>query len=375
MIDLKKGWGNVAPQRPASYYSAATACYLAHVEGGQSIRAIAAKMDLHPSTVMRRIRKIELMRDDPLVDQYLSATPEPELFNSPTESGEKMTSQNLSFDPKTLVRNPQEEKRILRRLCETGAFLAVSESLAKAVVMRTDGKGTQTRTAVVDSRLAGAMVLKDWVRCTKTGKISCYEVSPAGRAALKRILAQEAQNVSHQAGFSEAPSVFSEQHKEWGERVVAGDGDAKPRKMRVNLRESPLSTLGRKKGKDGTSFLTAELVSAGERFREDFELSQIGPRVAQNWERFLTPRDGNSMGSGEGGYSAAQQRFSAALTALGPGLGDITMRCCCFLEGLEAAEKRMGWSARSGKIVLRIALQRLSAFYCESGSEHLRKIG
>ena len=39
------------------------------------------------------------------------------------------------------------------------------------------------------------------------------------------------------------------------------------------------------------------------------------------------------------------------------------MRCCCCLEGLEAAEKRLGWSARSGKIVLRIALMRLHQHY------------
>ena len=51
---------------------------------------------------------------------------------------------------------------------------------------------------------------------------------------------------------------------------------------------------------------------------------------------------------------------------LGPGLGDMVLRCCGFLEGLEAAEKRMGWSARSGKIVLRIALQRLKRHYDET---------
>ena len=33
------------------------------------------------------------------------------------------------------------------------------------------------------------------------------------------------------------------------------------------------------------------------------------------------------------------------------------------MEGLERAEKKMGWSARSGKIVLRIALQRLKRHY------------
>ena len=52
--------------------------------------------------------------------------------------------------------------------------------------------------------------------------------------------------------------------------------------------------------------------------------------------------------------------------SLGPGLGDMALRCCCYLEGLEAAEKRLGWSARSGKIVLRIALQRLRRHYEET---------
>ena len=54
-----------------------------------------------------------------------------------------------------------------------------------------------------------------------------------------------------------------------------------------------------------------------------------------------------------------------ALADLGPGLGDVVLRCCCFLEGMEAVERRMGWSARSGKIVLRIALLRLRQHYDE----------
>jgi hypothetical protein len=43
----------------------------------------------------------------------------------------------------------------------------------------------------------------------------------------------------------------------------------------------------------------------------------------------------------------------------------MVLRCGCYLEGLEVTEKRMGWSARSGKIVLRIALQRLKRHYEE----------
>ena len=55
-------------------------------------------------------------------------------------------------------------------------------------------------------------------------------------------------------------------------------------------------------------------------------------------------------------------------------ISDVALRCCCYLEGLELAEKRMGWSARSGKIVLRIALQRLKRHY-EDASESSRMIG
>lgn len=108
---------------------------------------------------------------------------------------------------------------------------------------------------------------------------------------------------------------------------------------------------------------------AGERLREDFELAQLGPRVAQNWERFMTggDRGGFNPNAGTtGGSERARDRVALALRDLGPGLGDMVLRCCCFLEGLETAEKRLGWSARSGKIVLRIALQRLKRHYDET---------
>jgi hypothetical protein len=116
-------------------------------------------------------------------------------------------------------------------------------------------------------------------------------------------------------------------------------------------------------------FLGPELVEAAERLREDFELAQMGPRVAQNWDRFLTGGDRGGFQSDSGGAEgprAARDRVALALRDLGPGLGDVALRVCCFLEGIEAAERRMGWAARSGKIVLRIALQRLRRHYDET---------
>ncbi|HRM74884.1 MAG TPA: DUF6456 domain-containing protein, partial [Paracoccus sp. (in: a-proteobacteria)] len=100
----------------------------------------------------------------------------------------------------------------------------------------------------------------------------------------------------------------------------------------------------------------------------DFELAQMGARVAQNWDRFLTAGIDVSRMSGShgGGAEGARNRVAAALRELGPGMGDMCLRVCCFLEGIEMTERRLGWSARSGKIVLRLALQRLERHYRET---------
>ena len=122
--------------------------------------------------------------------------------------------------------------------------------------------------------------------------------------------------------------------------------------------------LARRKGPDGARFLTPAEVEAGERLRDDFERAQIGPRVAQDWTRFLTPSDGAPGACSPAlGPDDARKRFASALDALGPGLSDVALRACCFLEGLESTERRMGWSARSAKVVLKIALQRLVSHY------------
>jgi hypothetical protein len=165
-------------------------------------------------------------------------------------------------------------------------------------------------------------------------------------------------------GMAEAPSPFLTQHMDLAEQVVEMPDGASER-LRVNLAESPLGALARKRGADGKPFLAPELVAAGERLRLEFERAQMGPRVGQNWDRFLTAGDRGAFGPSDpvGGPEAARTGVSEALRALGPGLGDVALRVCCFLEGLEVAEKRLGWSARSGKVVLRIALQRLADHY------------
>ncbi len=247
-----------------------------------------------------------------------------------------------------------EALRILRRLCEAGAVLAVAAQMDKAVVVRDGDQGDPTRTAVVDRPVAEAMALKGWIACDEPGRIARYRITKTGRATLSAMLADAENRAS---GFTDAQAPFSAACDD------TGDQDA-PRRARYNVTESPLIALARRKGRDGAQFIPNDLVRAGERLREDFELSQMGPRVTQDWSRFLTtPGGGGGAGGHARGFEAARRRVEGALHDLGPGLGDIALRCCCHLEGLERAEQRMGWSARSGKIVLRIALQRLKRHY------------
>ncbi|WP_284323392.1 DUF6456 domain-containing protein [Cypionkella aquatica] len=340
--------------------------YLDHTEDGQSYRSLARREGRHASTVMRAVRRYETRRDDPLLDEALCA------LSHGLDSGLPLI--NKDDDAMTAPLRPHmivadeatilsEGKRILRRLVEPGAVLAFAPDMEKAVVMREFPDGHSARTAVVERVIAQAFALKDWISCRKPGRVATYEISTLGRAALKRMVADEDRG----GGFAEAQAAFGGTPRGWDARLPSDE--AGPRRIRYNLAESPVAVLGRRRDKDGKLYLEPELVVAAERLREDFELAQMGPRAAQNWERFLTGAD-RIPPRAEPGMAeaprAARDRVAAALRDLGPGLGDVALRVCCFLEGIETAEQRLGWAARSGKVVLRIALQRLRRHFDET---------
>ncbi len=60
---------------------------------------------------------------------------------------------------------------------------------------------------------------------------------------------------------------------------------------------------------------------------------------------------------------AAQQRFDAAIAQAGRDLSDILWRVVCAGESLAMAEKGLQWPSRSGKLVQRIALDRVADYY------------
>lgn len=147
---------------------------------------------------------------------------------------------------------------------------------------------------------------------------------------------------------------------------VAPESDGGAERPRVNLRESPLQWLARRRDADGAPFLSAAAVLAGERLRADATEAAMLPSVTVNWSRMeqttarAMPRD-PAMASER--VIAARQRVRAAHRALGSGLGGFTLDVCAFLVPLQAAEGARGWPARSGKVILRLALDQLADHY------------
>jgi hypothetical protein len=129
------------------------------------------------------------------------------------------------------------------------------------------------------------------------------------------------------------------------------------RRVTVNLAESPLSWL------HARGHLSDAQLAAGECLRRDFERAQLSPGVTMRWDAVRI------AGTGERGLNpterqlAARQRFDGALATAGKDLADILWRVVCAGETLPTAERALAWPVRSGKLVLRIALDRVAGFY------------
>ena len=162
----------------------------------------------------------------------------------------------------------------------------------------------------------------------------------------------------------EGVSAFQRQHRDT-ESIVLNDGDG-PIIAEINLAESPLAQLTRRKGRDGRPFLTSAEFDAGERLRADYTLACMMPRLGANWEMTVSsPRRGEAGRSADltNAALAARQRVDRAVRTVGPELSGILVDVCCFLKGLETVERERSWPLRSGKMMLKAALGILARHY------------
>lgn len=346
--------------RIPNWVPAYAARYLVHTEKGVSIRELARRSNCHASTILRQIRRVEARRDDPLIDAALSNL-SAQVSLPTARSSKKETSGMNAMTSNATKSNDilnEEARAVLTALCQPGAVLAVAPGVEKAAVMRQLGEGPPERLAVTDTWVAEAMALKDWIACHANGRVARYQITPEGRSAMQSMIVRGGEGATdHGICVDLDASVGSKEENP-------------PKRVRFHSYEGPLVILARRRDKEGNPFLSRDLVKAGERLREDFELAHLEPGLTQDWLQFLTPATKRGVGDNSRGMpAAARERVQKAMEVLGEGLSDVALSCCCHMEGMEATEKRLGWPARSGKIVLRIALTRLAQHYRTSESD------
>ena len=230
----------------------------------------------------------------------------------------------------------QEFKRLSRRLLDEGAYLAPFNKEYGVMVKRNKWTKPVMR---VERKHIKDFVYADLISPQKKG---CYHITETGKYFCRR-----KQNPD---------DPYRHQHQS-----IEIDAEGIIR----NVTETPLSWLKARKGRGGVQF-TSEEFSAGEKLRKDYEIGQLNQRMNVDWSR------PNVQETCRFGYDDlhltdhvldAREAFRKALEEVGTDLCDILIMVCCELSSLEMIEKKMGWPRRSGKLVLKIALSRLSHYY------------
>ncbi len=240
-------------------------------------------------------------------------------------------------------REDSEPEALLAALCgEPAARLTVSADGGYTVAA-----GVATRRLRVSRGRVRAMLAEGLLQEAERG----IAATPAAVSWLKR------------RHGGELP--FRAQHDEIA-KVRLRD-DAGGREVLANLDESPVAALTRRAGRSGEPWLLPHAATAAERLRRDFEVGQLQPRVTANWSASVS--DGRRSGDNSGTADltdmalAARLRLDRAVGAVGPELSGVMLDVCCFLKGLETVERERQWPARSAKLVLKLALERLAHHY------------
>ncbi|NRG19418.1 hypothetical protein HPQ64_17130 [Rhizobiales bacterium] len=233
-------------------------------------------------------------------------------------------------------------RRVLKRLaggpqiCECGSDGDRLRAVSGAARGITFGAGT-----------IAALKAADLLEDAGGGKV---RLSTAGKAWLKRALS--------------GGDGFQEQHQERMALTIR-NRDGGHETLRVNLKESPLAWLHYRKTRNGKPMVDGPQFEAGERLRRDHEFGRIRPDIAtQAWG--AQAREGGKTGGAIDLSDAAMDaraRVERALEEVGPELSGVLVDVCCYLKGLESVERERRWPARSAKIVLTLALDRLARHY------------
>ena len=135
-------------------------------------------------------------------------------------------------------------------------------------------------------------------------------------------------------------------------------------KARINLKESPLMWLARRRNSRGVTHISATQLLAGERLRRDYTQAGMTPKMSADLSGLPKAGSHNRAGLNESERMLdARQRLREALAACSKAEADLLLDLCCFLKPLDEVERSHGFRARTGKQALGKALNRLARHY------------
>lgn len=205
--------------------------------------------------------------------------------------------------------------------------------------------------------------LRSWglVEGTNDGR---WNLSDAGRSFLRRSAGKSKAMAPKTTIGEGASSPYILQHHV--RSVVSRQIDGNLKKLNINIAETPLGWLRRRRGKDGEFLISMDQFEAAERLRCDYEMGSLKKQLIANYDGIPISKGVRSATSGlmyNEHQLDAKRRYDRAVEYVGSGLSDSLVRLCCHLEGFEAAEKALGWPSRSMKLVVLMALDRLVEHY------------
>ena len=315
------------PDADPQWFAKAVHHYALIKDGAHTIRSLAREKNCHPSTILRQTRKIERLADTKAVQQALHRL---------RTNKDEMPQYSSALG---MCSATAELQKLLHFLEAPDCFVVMAENLPKAVIIRDHSESGPKQIGIVSAETAQAAAMQGLIARRGSGKVAKYFLAPKSR--------------NEPLGFSEANGKFHLGSQE------KGSENTETVKRTTPEHEKPMAILARRRDIDGRPFLNKSQLVAAQRLSEDYAIANLCPAQDIKWDEYISSA---TVGPHSKALPALT-KVAAALQALGPGLGDIALRCCCFEEGLETSEKSLGWAARSGKIVLRIALTALDRHY------------
>ena len=228
------------------------------------------------------------------------------------------SSRDEGADPASSCSPDQSfNKDVINHLKPKNAVLVMSENVEIAGLFLISSESEPQKLGLVPRAHAQSMIASGALHCVSAGRLSRYVL---------------ASNLQPQNECAEAPQAFQPRPEPALETEPVFKGSP----------ETPLMTLARRRNKDRSYFLARELVDAGNRFHDDFEIAQTVRPDGFTREDWLRCASGAVLLVGSEKQQMLIERVAATLRDLGPELSDISLRCCCYLDGLELSEQSLG---------------------------------